>query len=317
MYVDKRRSFAVWYEPSPDPAIDRELPEYEKAFGPGNFYTRAPRVRDWQEFKEAILRLEASTPSRGLPGDRLPDPLMTKIEELPPQHRLTAYFCVLGYDLLRFTLLETLVKPFCVSLSTEIAPVRLTLPDEALNTHLVDEALVAFLRCCNRPSQSPEGWFLSFSPEEFVQLMGLFALADKGDHLGSREPETLTGVHYSEDPNTARRQLMVTWLELLNVVDVEAGGRALRSANLAGWYALTEYYIRNVVFSTVSRLSLEQALARSRELVGDLPPHRRRLVEDLVLGLSQLDPKGMEFESAGAGDGESLVPPVIEDDVTF
>jgi hypothetical protein len=58
MYVDINKQFAVWWEPIPDPQIDSELIEYGKMFGQGNFYQTAPRIRDWEEFKETIRKFE-------------------------------------------------------------------------------------------------------------------------------------------------------------------------------------------------------------------------------------------------------------------
>jgi hypothetical protein len=51
--------FAVWYEPEPDPAIDDDVASYEKMFGPGNFYSTAPRVTQWSEFKRVIEEFES------------------------------------------------------------------------------------------------------------------------------------------------------------------------------------------------------------------------------------------------------------------
>ncbi len=58
MYVDINRNFAVWWEPTPDLKIEEEMIHYAKAFGEGNFYATAPRVVNWDEFKETILKFE-------------------------------------------------------------------------------------------------------------------------------------------------------------------------------------------------------------------------------------------------------------------
>ena len=52
------RNIAVWFEPHPDPQVDQDKSNYEATFGPGNFYAAAPRVSDWEEFKETILKFE-------------------------------------------------------------------------------------------------------------------------------------------------------------------------------------------------------------------------------------------------------------------
>jgi hypothetical protein len=56
LYEDVDRQFAVWYEPEPDPTIDKDTRMYAAMFGPDCFYVTAPRVFDWEGFKRAILR---------------------------------------------------------------------------------------------------------------------------------------------------------------------------------------------------------------------------------------------------------------------
>lgn len=58
LYVDADRQFAVWYEPTHDPQIDKNIENYDRIFNPGNFYVTAPRIPDWDEFKETILKFE-------------------------------------------------------------------------------------------------------------------------------------------------------------------------------------------------------------------------------------------------------------------
>lgn len=53
-----KKRIAVWWEPYPDPDIDKDLEQYKKHFGAGSFYASAPRVRDWEEFKGKIIELE-------------------------------------------------------------------------------------------------------------------------------------------------------------------------------------------------------------------------------------------------------------------
>lgn len=52
---------AVWYEPFPDPQIDEDSRLYAKHMGQNCFYATAPRVREWEEFKQKIVELEQRT----------------------------------------------------------------------------------------------------------------------------------------------------------------------------------------------------------------------------------------------------------------
>lgn len=56
MYVDCKAGFAVWYEPQPDPGIDNDARQYAAMFGPDSYYAKAPRIKDWDEFKRTIYR---------------------------------------------------------------------------------------------------------------------------------------------------------------------------------------------------------------------------------------------------------------------
>ncbi len=51
-------NFAVWYEPEPDPDIDVQAEGYAAIMGPTSYFATAPRVADWEEFKETILKFE-------------------------------------------------------------------------------------------------------------------------------------------------------------------------------------------------------------------------------------------------------------------
>lgn len=56
MYVDVRTGFAVWWEPTHDKGIDTDVAGYARMFGANSYYATAPRIADWQEFKETILK---------------------------------------------------------------------------------------------------------------------------------------------------------------------------------------------------------------------------------------------------------------------
>lgn len=56
MYVDVNKGFAVWWEPYYDATIDEDLKGYASMFGADSYYAQAPRVKDWNEFKQTIHR---------------------------------------------------------------------------------------------------------------------------------------------------------------------------------------------------------------------------------------------------------------------
>ena len=54
MYVDVDKGFAVWWEPNHDPGVDSDTAAYEKMFGVNSYYAKAPRIKDWEEFKQVV-----------------------------------------------------------------------------------------------------------------------------------------------------------------------------------------------------------------------------------------------------------------------
>lgn len=54
MYVDVKKNFAVWWEPYYDSSIDSDSAGYSKIFGERSYYATAPRISDWEEFKDTI-----------------------------------------------------------------------------------------------------------------------------------------------------------------------------------------------------------------------------------------------------------------------
>lgn len=56
LYVDCQAGFAVWWEPFHDDGIDSDTAEYKLMFGANSYYAQAPRIQDWEVFKETIKR---------------------------------------------------------------------------------------------------------------------------------------------------------------------------------------------------------------------------------------------------------------------
>ncbi len=58
MYTNKEKNFAVWWEPHYDPQIDNDINVYKQTTGPDSYFSTAPRIADWQAFKETIKKFE-------------------------------------------------------------------------------------------------------------------------------------------------------------------------------------------------------------------------------------------------------------------
>ncbi|MCL5030093.1 MAG: hypothetical protein M1480_13855 [Bacteroidetes bacterium] len=66
MYSNISKNFAVWWEPYYDPQIDKENELLIKMGRGKNFLSEAPRIRDWQEFKNTIMKYESGE-LKGIP----------------------------------------------------------------------------------------------------------------------------------------------------------------------------------------------------------------------------------------------------------
>lgn len=58
MYTNSKQQFAVWWEPEFDQQIGKDSEGYVQIMGAGNYLATAPRVKDWNDFKDTILKFE-------------------------------------------------------------------------------------------------------------------------------------------------------------------------------------------------------------------------------------------------------------------
>lgn len=58
IYTNADKHFAVWWEPEFDAHIDNDIDGYNKLLGNGNYLAAAPRIKNWNDFKNTILKFE-------------------------------------------------------------------------------------------------------------------------------------------------------------------------------------------------------------------------------------------------------------------
>jgi hypothetical protein len=61
IYTNAVKFFAVWWEPYYDAQIDKDSEGYTKMLGNENYLATAPRIKNWTDFKETILKFENGT----------------------------------------------------------------------------------------------------------------------------------------------------------------------------------------------------------------------------------------------------------------
>ena len=57
-YTNQPQHFAVWWEPEYDSQIDTDSQGYARMLGADSYLANAPRIKDWNEFKDTILKFE-------------------------------------------------------------------------------------------------------------------------------------------------------------------------------------------------------------------------------------------------------------------
>ena len=67
IYTNAKQYFAVWWEPVYDPQIDSDAQGYSQMLGQSNYLATAPRIKDWEEFKNTIIQFENGE-IKGQPG---------------------------------------------------------------------------------------------------------------------------------------------------------------------------------------------------------------------------------------------------------
>lgn len=55
--VNVKKGIAVWYEPLPDRHIDEDIENYKRSMGASSFYAQAPRIREWNKFRDEVIKL--------------------------------------------------------------------------------------------------------------------------------------------------------------------------------------------------------------------------------------------------------------------
>lgn len=68
-----KKHIALWYEPTPDQQIDKDIEGYKRIMGADSFYAKAERVRDWGKFKEKLVYLQTTMQEQPPLRPKIPD----------------------------------------------------------------------------------------------------------------------------------------------------------------------------------------------------------------------------------------------------
>lgn len=204
--------------------------------------------------------------------------LWSRAERLPLQDQLFVAVVVNGYGFCRDGIDRRLVTPLEHALADGLQGHR-----HALNAgdkeRLIDEALIAILRCSPDPSDGC-GLVPDHLARRLPVVLGALACADSNRHAKRQGPHALFETAYSTHSATARTQLLTKWGELLHLP--ERVTVAIELTGLAGeWVALTSSMLEELL-TELERTGSQDVLARAKDITDQLPVHLHPYIEALI-----------------------------------
>lgn len=86
LVTNVNKKLAVWYEPYHDTDIDRDIQQYVEHMGSDSFYAKAPRITDWNKFKNKVRELESAESKAD--GIKLSDDMKYKLSRFIKHQKL-------------------------------------------------------------------------------------------------------------------------------------------------------------------------------------------------------------------------------------
>lgn len=111
IYTNAKQFFAVWWEPHYDPQIEQDSQGYSRMMGQGNYLATAPRIKDWEEFKQTIIKFENGI-LKGNPGaisKEMKEQMNGFLKHLQEKNKKKEKSGCLGTFLLIITLLSSIL----------------------------------------------------------------------------------------------------------------------------------------------------------------------------------------------------------------
>ena len=201
--------------------------------------------------------------------DKFTNPVWHYAVTLDESRRRIAALLITGYPLLRITLKEHLVDPLEGS---GLVPQQSRLTAE-IREHLLDEAIVGFLKSCDVPKSDPSGKIPDKVMSTIAEVWGLFSLADRNFRMKCPEPETLEEAAYSRDRDEARTQVLVKWTEILRGLQNNFTAEANKRWFYKAWTELSVTYLSGTI-KGFTRTPDEILFKKAKSVSADIPHHR-------------------------------------------
>lgn len=216
--------------------------------------------------------------------DRFTNPLWREISRLEGERKFLYAVLLTTYPVCRLTVNDTFVIP-CESWLKAEGRRFLATPDfpgftDAQREQLIDEAVIALLRC-SKHIRNNSGAKLSDSQVQILpDVLGVIALNDAKSRRHQVLPDVLDKTSYSTEPDDARTQLLLKWMDLLHVSDPDF----VRLATLRCFreWRTTASSLLGGFLLAISRNSEEVLFSSAQREAARLPEHQVVLLRGLL-----------------------------------
>lgn len=216
--------------------------------------------------------------------DRLTNPLWYRASKLDPHRQGIVVLVICATGWYRQSVQEDLVGPLESFLKgSSLRPAPLNSADK---DRLTDEALVALLRCCKCPSLDPSGRLPTAILRGLPELLGSLALADINHRLSRSSPTVLDETHFSKDPDEARTQLLVKWMEILAITSPTFATIATMRGFTGVWNGMVDSSMSGML-KGFARVPDEALIAQGRHRAAQIPPGQATIIECLISRLAK------------------------------
>lgn len=220
--------------------------------------------------------------------DRFSNPVWYKASKLDKNRQRIVATVIGSYDAFRQLVEQELVRPL-ESFLKESGNVTRASNNEltaSLRTQLIDEASLGLLRCCSCPSDDPDGGLPSVIVQGLPEIWATFLLADMNHRLRRSSPSVLEQVHYSKDPDEARTQVLIKWIEILGVTTPSFVNRLNLGGFASTWHRIAVSFIAGMLKGS-SRVPEEVLISKARRVAAGIPPHRESITVYMIERLAE------------------------------
>lgn len=207
--------------------------------------------------------------------DKFLNPLGHKFSKLSPSKKKHVAGIILIYGAACSAILERLINPLQGIINKKL--------NKSIKESLVDETLVAILKCCKMPTSESLGDYWKYEPELLRNILGAFVLFK--DDASSTQTVTLEKSIYSCDPDEARTQLALKWKEILNIKDTTFILDVNEKILIKNWNTFTNIFIKGIL-TGFDRLTDDILFKKTKEELAELPQGRHAQIELFMKSLS-------------------------------